>query len=288
MASNRSGVRRRAALLGLVAVLVVAVATPALGNGDSLLTRALGIAKTAERKAVAARSQANGAKRIARNAKKVARRAKRIARQSRRIARREAGRGPAGPQGPVGPAGPAGPQGPRGPAGVPGPAGPGAAVAFAEAAGAATTSSEDYEPLPGGPALTVAVPGSGLIEVAAQATLVTDASDSDGAVALYQDGAPVPGQAACDPAGTLFQVPFVGDASPDVGDPSDDIAAGTPAALPFCSTLGPPSPVRFVVEPGEHTYELRYASCGCGGPGDGATFRDRRLWVTPLPGATAN
>lgn len=267
-----------------MAVLVVAVATPALGNGDSLVTRALGIAQTAERKAGAARSQANGAKRIARNAKKVARRAKRIARQSRRIARRAARQGP-GPQGPVGPAGP---QGPRGQAGVPGPAGPGTAVAFAEAADAATTSSSDYVELPGGPSVTVVVPASGLIEVAAQATLVTDASDSDGTVALYQDGAPVPGQAACDPAGTLFQIPFVGDSSPDVGDPSDDIAAGTPAALPFCSTLGPPSPVRFVVEPGEHTYELRYASCGCGGPGDGATFRDRRLWVTPLPGAAAN
>jgi hypothetical protein len=49
----------------------------------------------------------------------------------------------------------------------------------------------------------------------------------------------------------------------------------------FCATVGAPSPVTFQTTPGAHTYELRYAFCGCSGTE--VTFSNRRLWVNPIP-----
>jgi hypothetical protein len=106
-----------------------------------------------------------------------------------------------------------------------------------------------------------------VIAVAAQATLA-GTSTSDGAVALYEDGAPIPGQADCtgaDPG--LFALP--------VG--AGDLRGGTPAGLGLaCVTLGAPGAVMFHTSPGRHTYELRYAA-----PGRTATFSNRQLYITP-------
>ena len=48
-----------------------------------------------------------------------------------------------------------------------------------------------------------------------------------------------------------------------------------------CGSNGPPGPVLFETTPGEHTYSLRYADCGCD-PAD-AEFSDRTLTVAPRP-----
>jgi hypothetical protein len=236
--------RRHVALLLAVAVAVAAT-VPAFGNGDSIAERALALASSAKKDARVANS-----------------RAKRALRAVRKKARRGP-RGRAGAQGPQGPTGPQGPQGPQG-TGV-------ASTAFAEATGTESTASGTYVQLPGGPSVTVTVPASGVIDVAAQATL-TDASSADGAVALFEDGAPMPGQADCtgvDPG--LFVIP---EALGNTG--------GTPAGLGLaCVTLGAPGEVVFHTTPGQHTYELRYAACGCNT--GTAFFADRRLYVTPRP-----
>jgi hypothetical protein len=143
-------------------------------------------------------------------------------------------------------------------------------VRSAFASDSVTTSSEEFVALAGGPAVQVTVPPSGLIEVWAQATI-----NEDGAVSLYQDGRPMGGQAAlCGPEGpgTLFAVE---------GSPGEPLTVATPTGpgIGICGSLGPPAPVLFQTTPGDHTYELRYADCGCGG---GATaFSDRRLFVGP-------
>ncbi len=57
------------------------------------------------------------------------------------------------------------------------------------------------------------------------------------------------------------------------------ITVATPGVPGFiCGTDGPPGPVLFKTSPGQHTYELRYAACGCGGSVD---FTDRKLFVAP-------
>lgn len=133
-----------------------------------------------------------------------------------------------------------------------------------------TTSSEDFVALTGGPAVQVTVPSSGLIEVWAQATI-----SEDGAVSLFQDGRPMGGQAmVCGPEGpgTLFAVE---------GSPGEPLTMATPTGpgVGICGSLGAPAPVLFQTTPGPHTYELRYADCGCGG--GAPTFSDRRLFVGP-------
>lgn len=147
-------------------------------------------------------------------------------------------------------------------------------IGFAE--GSVETESESFVKLSGGPAVTVSVPPTGLIQIWAQAEIETEGSD-EGAVSLYEDGKPVEGQADCDAAkGVLFSA-----ASP--GEPS---LVGTPAVPGFlgCATLGAPGPVLFRSTSGEHTFELRYASCPCGPPpAEKATFSERRLYVAPLP-----
>jgi hypothetical protein len=148
----------------------------------------------------------------------------------------------------------------------------------ANANGTVLTDNETtYQDL-GGPSVTVTVPASGLIEVAAQATLL------DGAVSLFEDGQQVPDQdpndlcsglgGASPPTGSLFSAPGGG----------PPLTLSTPASINFigCGNTGPPTPVLFKTSPGQHTYALRYASCGCNAPSP-AEISDRFLAVTPRP-----
>ena len=141
----------------------------------------------------------------------------------------------------------------------------------ATAAGTVTTSNDaEYEDL-GGPEVTVRVPQSGLIEVYAQAAI------ADGAMSLYEDGQQVPDQDpndACDgPEGVLINF---------VTTPA--FVVSTPGIFSFtggCGSNTAPGPVLFETTPGQHTYELRYADCGC--ETDPAEFSDRTLAVVPRP-----
>ena len=137
-----------------------------------------------------------------------------------------------------------------------------------------TTSETSYVPL-GGPEVTATVPPSGLIEVWAT---VRFEDPADGVVALFEDGQEVtiPGQegicGTADLDSSLLTAQLGSGAA---------ITLSTPPALLFfggCGTLGAaPGPVLFERDPGPHTYELRYADCGCD-PGD-ASFSDRTLRV---------
>jgi hypothetical protein len=136
-----------------------------------------------------------------------------------------------------------------------------------------TTNETSYEDL-GGPSVAITAPASGLIQVWAQATI------TDGAVSLYEDGQQMAGQ---DPNEFCS-----GSGSPPPGDALIAVLGGGPATLSTpssfspagCGGLSAPSPVMFKTSPGQHTYSLRYASCGCGGQAD---FSDRFLAVAPLP-----
>ena len=112
-------------------------------------------------------------------------------------------------------------------------------------------------------------------------TAAAENSADDGSVSLYQDGAPMPGQARAEtfcagPDGTLFDAPSA--SMQDLPGPY-----GTPGVFSLfgCMTTGVPGPVVFQARPGTHTYELRYAHCGC--TGTEATFSNRRLWITTMP-----
>jgi hypothetical protein len=138
------------------------------------------------------------------------------------------------------------------------------------AAAAGTTESETPVQLEGGPSVAVTAPSSGLVEVWAQATV-----EGPGYVSLFQDGQPMPGQTEfCAPEegiGVLFAAPGLS------GEPE---TVGTPSANLICSTTGAPGPVLFQTSPGQHTYELRYGTCGCGEP---VEFSQRLLRVAPRP-----
>lgn len=138
-----------------------------------------------------------------------------------------------------------------------------------EAATVTTANETDFVDL-GGPSVTLTVPESGLIEVWIEATI------SDGALSLYEDGQQVPDQdpnGICDgPPGTLINFPS-----------TPGFVTGTPsvASLIGCGSSGAPAPVLFKTTPGQHTYEVRYADCGCD-PSD-SEFSDRTLTVAPKP-----
>jgi hypothetical protein len=231
--------KRRWMLVGLALVAIIAIAVPALAGDSGGEKRQL---FDVSQIATASRVKAHHALGVARKARKRADRALKLARKGSQTA---------------------------------------GAPAFAEVSGTATTgSTSDYVSL-GGPAVSVTVSqaanapgGTALIEVAAQAHIDDDA----GAVALYQDGSPMPGQSdICD------QV--AGTPGPALFTSTDGLSGtwSTPASLVVtgnCGSTGPAAPVMFVTTPGQHTYELRYAFCGCSG--SDATFSQRRLWVTPL------
>ena len=140
----------------------------------------------------------------------------------------------------------------------------------AVAAGTVSTAEEsDFVDL-GGPQVTVTVPQSGLIEVWAQVAI------ADGAVSIYEDGEQLPGQdpnGVCDgPSGTLLSFPSV-----------PEFVTSTPGSFSFigCGGSSAPGPALFETTPGQHTYELRYADCGCDAAD--AEFSDRTLRVAPRP-----
>jgi hypothetical protein len=139
-----------------------------------------------------------------------------------------------------------------------------------------TTSEENAWVDLGGPSVTVTAPASGLIEVIAQADV-----DDDGAVTLFEDGQQVPDQdpnGFCDTNAPLTDVLLSNSAGP--GGP---VTLATPGGAGFltCGVLGAPGPNVFKTSPGSHTYELRYADCGCSGAD--AAFNDRTLTVAPRP-----
>jgi hypothetical protein len=139
------------------------------------------------------------------------------------------------------------------------------------AAGAAT-NEETFVPLAGGPSVTVKVPASGLIEVWAQVTM-----SEAGAVGLFEDGHLMPGQSELcgtpNKEGGLFNGENL-----YIGEP---LTLATPGMPLYCGNDGAPAPVFFSTAPGQHSYELRYASCGCGEPEAPVTFSNRRLYVAP-------
>ena len=125
----------------------------------------------------------------------------------------------------------------------------------------------------GGPEVQVTVPSSGLIEVWAQAEI---RDDDGGTVALYEDGQPVH---------DISDESFCGDDSALIemqgGGPGDFATFSTPPsveAIIGCASTGAPAPVLLQRPPGEHTYELRYSECSCGGE---AEFQNRVLRVGP-------
>jgi hypothetical protein len=148
-------------------------------------------------------------------------------------------------------------------------------IGFAE--GKVSTESESFVKLGGGPAVTLTVPTSGLVQVWGQAVVEGEGTD-EAAVSLYEDGHQAEGQADC--GGGVKGVLFSAE-SPGV--PS---LVGTPAMPGFagCATLGAPGPVLFRTTAGEHTFEFRYAACLCGPPpAEKVSFSERRLVVAPLP-----
>jgi hypothetical protein len=142
--------------------------------------------------------------------------------------------------------------------------------------GVATTSSPTYERDPSsvGPQVTVTVPSSGLIEVWASVHM----DDVEGSVGLFEDG----------------QLVTLGDQIGGADCGTDHAILGTTGAGPVslstppsfdgsglaCGTIGnAPAPILLNRSPGTHTYELRYADCGCfGGP---SAFSERVLRVAP-------
>lgn len=242
---------RKVLVLCLAAIFVVGVAVPVLAQSPTLTPQAAKLSERALAKAKVALRTARAAKRQARLAEE----AGNAAAQSAAVASGEAKGAAAEAQAAV----------------------DSTRVQSAVAAGDATTLAEGFVALPGGPNLTVMVPASGLIEVWAQVTM-----DEAGAVSLYQDDQEMPGQSGlCGPpeggaalfSGTNF--PFE----------SGPLTLSTPAGGPFnCANEGAPGSLLFQTSPGQHIYELRYASCGCGVGGTGSspvTFSQRRLYVAP-------
>lgn len=261
---------RRTVVTLLAAVIAAAVAIPALADSGptaqsasvkGLSKRALAKAKVALRKARAAKRQARRARQGAVDAKVTAAKATDDANSAVSLAGTVKGAADA--------------------AKISADASQAAVAATrpqsAAAGGTQPTTADEFVALPGGPSVSVTVTSSALVQVWAQAKV----SDG-GAVSLYEDGQPVRGQAECtggesDESGVLFASPG------GPGDPAGTatLPLATPATLPFCASIGAPGPVLFESPPGAHSFELRYAACGCGG--GTATFAERRLIVEPLP-----
>lgn len=233
----------RLTLLALVAVLLAAFAVPALAapnqatpSVQSISTRALAKARLALLTARSAKSQSRTAARTANAAVNTANEAKGAATATQ--ATLDSTR-----------------------------------ISSGLASGAASTTSESYVQLPGGPSVSVTVPASGLIEVWAQVTAA-----GSGAVALFEDGQRMQGQSQeCAPSMASSALLAI-----DSGGP-EPFTAATPSAVGFfgpivCGVDGPPAGVLFQTTPGAHAYELRYQRCGCEPE---VTFSNRLLRVAP-------
>ncbi|MGD9736515.1 MAG: hypothetical protein AB7V58_13070 [Solirubrobacterales bacterium] len=146
------------------------------------------------------------------------------------------------------------------------------------AEGPVSTESDSFVKLSGGPAVTLTVPPTGLVQVWGQALVESAAGGGDAAVSLYEDGQQVEGQATC---GETKGVLFAGAAIP--GEPELVATPAVPNLAGTCGSLGAPAPVLFRSTSGEHSFELRYASCACTGGAEKVTFSERRLYVQALP-----
>lgn len=137
-----------------------------------------------------------------------------------------------------------------------------------------TASVTSYADL-GGPSVTVDVPQSGIVEVAATVTFGTP---NDGLVGLFEDGQQVPLRQPAGICGSGDIDEALLSMSTDLGE---DVTMSTPPASNLglgCGTFGSAaSPVQIETTPGTHTYSLRYADCGCD-PSD-TTFSNRTLRV---------
>ena len=125
-----------------------------------------------------------------------------------------------------------------------------------------------------GPSVQVTVPESGLIEVWAQADI---RDDDGGTVALFQDGQQMTGiseENFCGDDSSLFTM--------QGGGPGDFETFATPPVVGIfgCTSAGAPAPVLLETSPGQHTYELGYSECACGGS---AEFQNRVLRIGPRP-----
>ena len=151
-------------------------------------------------------------------------------------------------------------------------------VTAAENGVVSTSNETEYVSL-GGPQLTATVPDNGLIEVWAS---VRFEDPADGVVSLFEDGQEVkiPGQEGLCGTADLDSAWLSAQLGGGVA-----ITLSTPPALVFfggCGTIGgAPGPVLLQRDPGPHTYELRYADCGCD-PG-AASFSNRNLIVAGRP-----
>ena len=146
-----------------------------------------------------------------------------------------------------------------------------ARIQSAVVTGTDTTNDDTSYSNLGGPSVTVDVPPPGLIEVWAQVMM-----SDDGAVSLYEDGQPMPGQSqTCDPLGPG------GPGALLASQLGSTATVGTPAvaAFAFCGTDGPPGPVLFQTSAGTHTYDLRYVDCSCSG--NPIDFSNRKLFIAP-------
>jgi hypothetical protein len=226
-------------ILALLGVLVLALSVPAVGSQ----TQWFGLAKKASKTAKKANKKAKRADKRAKKAKRKGRQANRNAKQAGKTA-----------------------DGVRADL-------DGTAIASDGESGLVTSTAPvgSYESK-GGPSVTVTVPSSGLIEVWAQ---VDVRDDEGGAVALYEDGTKVGGVSlpdACGDGAALIDM--------QGGGPGEFETFSTPPTLTFfgCANAGAPAPVLLSRPPGEHTYEMRYSECSCGGS---AEFRNRVLRVGP-------
>jgi hypothetical protein len=168
--------------------------------------------------------------------------------------------GPKGDTGRTGPTGNTGPPGPAGGAGAPGAPGANGAGPYvtATAAGPLATSSATPTDL-GGPAVTVNVPASGLVEIFAGESSAGNGGHSQ--VLLYEDGSPV-SAVQCDG----FTPGLIINDDPPSSGPTTDSTTGNGAngTTQFCGTdgAGVPEALTLHVSPGSHTFKLEYAING--------------------------
>lgn len=151
-------------------------------------------------------------------------------------------------------------------------------IVEANVGGTASVTTDGYsaDPASPGPSVTVNVPSSGYIEVWASARLQTE-----GAVGLVENGQEV----------NLGQEGFCTGGSPGPDNALfADLAGAAPINLStpagagligICGNVGlDGGPILLKVSPGEHTYELQYATCGC--PGGGTSeVSNRTLRIAP-------
>jgi hypothetical protein len=242
---------RRILLLAMVTVLVATAAVPALGAGTETVTPTFD-AKASTR----ALAKARLALLTARSAKSQSRRAVRTA-EAAQIVATDATAKAAATQAAL----------------------DSTHIQSSLASGAVSTEDESYVQLPGGPAVSLDVPSSGLIEVWAQVTFA-----GEGAVALFEDGQRMKGQSE----GCAPEIASSALLASNVFSPLPH-ALSTPSSVTllegggfefFCGVEGPPAGVLFQTSPGRHTYELRYQFSGCGCEPE-VTFSERLLRVAP-------